>query len=149
VPVCSATNEQRRPVIIMGGPGGAIVAWEDFRSGANMDIFALEIDGSSATAAGDTPPPSNLAVTSNYPNPFSADTRFDLDLATEANVTVDVYDVGGRRVRHVELGRLSPGARMMRFDGLDDGGKPLASGMYFYRVHSNRETVTRKMVIAR
>jgi flagellar hook assembly protein FlgD len=90
-----------------------------------------------------------MALTSNYPNPFSARTVFDLDLAVDANVVADVFNVAGQRVRHIELGRLSAGSRAMSFDGLGADGRRLPSGVYFYRVTANGASVTRKMVIAR
>jgi flagellar hook assembly protein FlgD len=116
-----------------------------------MDIFALQVgpDGTIPTGVGSTPRASAVVLTPNYPNPFSARTTFDLDLSVDANVVVDVYDVAGRRVRHVELGRLSVGSRAMSFDGAGDDGRRLPSGVYFYRVSANGSTVTQKMVIAR
>jgi FlgD Ig-like domain len=151
VAVCSADNEQRRPAILSDGAGGAIVAWEDFRNGSNMDIFAMQIDpdGTIPTGVGDTPSASAVALRSNFPNPFSTGTTFDLDLSVDADVVVDVYDVAGRRVRHEELGRLSAGSRAMPFDGAADDGRHLPSGVYFYRVSANGAMVTQKMVIAR
>jgi hypothetical protein len=151
VAVSMAVNEQRRPAILADGSGGAIVAWEDFRNGSNTDIFAMQIgpDGTIPTGVGDTPSASAVALRSNYPNPFSTETTFDLDLSVDADVVVDVYDAAGRRVRHVELGRLSAGSRAMRFDGAGEDGRPLPSGVYFYRVNANGATATRKMVIAR
>jgi hypothetical protein len=151
VVVSAADNEQRRPTILSDGGSGAIVAWEDFRNGSNMDIFALQVgpDGTIPTGVGSTPRASAVVLTPNYPNPFSARTTFDLDLSVDANVVVDVYDVAGRRVRHVELGRLSVGSRAMSFDGAGDDGRRLPSGVYFYRVSANGSTVTQKMVIAR
>jgi hypothetical protein len=149
--VCDADHEQRRPAMLLDGGGGAIVAWEDFRNGSHMDIFAMQIrpDGTIPTGVGDAPSASAVALRSNYPNPFSTETTFDLDLSVDADVAVDVYDVAGQRVRHVELGRLSAGSRPMRFNGADDDGRHLPSGVYFYRVSANGATVTRKMVIAR
>ena len=151
VSVCSAENEQHHPVILADGPGGAIISWEDFRNGSNTDIFALQIgpDGTTPTGVGDTPRASAVSLRSNYPNPFSTGTTFDLDLAVDANVVVDVYDVAGRRVRHAALGRLGAGSRRMAFDGAGDDGRHLPSGIYFYRVRANGVTVTQKMVIAR
>jgi hypothetical protein len=151
VAVCTAANEQRRPAILSDDDSGAIVAWEDFRNGSNMDIFALQVnpDGTIPTGVGDTPRASAVALTSNYPNPFSTQTTFYLDLSVDADVMVDVYDVVGRRVRHVELGRMSAGSKAMPFDGAGDDGRHLPSGIYFYRVNANGAMVTQKMVIAR
>ena len=149
--VCAADNEQRRGAILSDGGSGAIVAWEDFRNGSNMDIFAQQVtaDGTIPTGIGNTPRTSAIGLTSNYPNPFSSRTTFDLSLSVDAAVVVDVFDVAGRHVRHAELGRLSAGSRAVPFDGAGDDGRHLASGIYFYRVSANGATVTQKMVIAR
>ena len=152
VAVSAAVNEQRRPVMLPDGSGGAIVAWEDFRNGSNMDIFAMQVDadgGVLVTGIGNTPPASVVTLRSNYPNPFSTATTFEIDLSADADVTVDVYDVAGRRVRHMDVGRLSAGARGLPFNGAGNDGRPLPSGVYFYRVSANGATVTQKMVIAR
>ncbi len=127
VAVCTADNEQRRPAMLADGVGGGIVAWEDFRNGSNMDIFAMQIepDGTIPTGVGDSPSLSIVALTSIYPNPFSSEARFDLDLSADADVVADVFDVAGRRVRHVDLGRLSAGSRAIFFDGVGDNGRQL------------------------
>jgi hypothetical protein len=148
--VCMADNEQHRPAIISDGGTGAIVSWEDFRNGTNTDIFAMQITAEGATTGvGDTPHAGGIALISNYPNPFSGRTTFDINLVADANVSVDVFDVAGRRVRHVDIGRMSAGARTLSFDGFGEDGRILASGVYFYRVTANGAAVTRKMVIAR
>lgn len=152
VAVSTAVNEQRRPAMLADGSGGTIVAWEDFRNGSNMDIFAMHVgpDGSTTvTGVGDTPPASGVVLRSNFPNPFSIATTFDLDLSVDTDVVVDVYDVAGRRIRHEDLGRVSAGSRTLRFEGVAADGQPLPSGVYFYRVSANGATVSRKMVIAR
>ena len=149
--VCGAVNEQHRAAILSDGAGGAIVSWEDFRNGSNTDIFAMHVnpDGTIPTGIGDTPGMSTLALTSGYPNPFSSEARFTLDLSADANVVAEVFDVAGRRVKHVDLGRMSAGSRAITFNGLGDNGRPLPSGVYFYRVSANGATAVRKMVIAR
>ena len=73
----------------------------------------------------------------------------DLDLPADANVSVEVYDVAGREVRSIEAIPVSAGTRHMTFDGRDDEGRLLPSGVYFYRVTANNSTSTRKMVIER
>jgi hypothetical protein len=94
-------------------------------------------------------PASGLALTPNHPNPFSATTTIDLDLRVDADVAVDIFDVGGRLVRRLGLGRVGAGPRRVDFDGLDADGRELPSGVYFYRVHANGMLGARKMVIAR
>lgn len=69
-------------------------------------------------------------------------------VGAEAIVNIDVFDVTGRLVR-ATTSRESAGAQRFGFDGRDHAGRMLPSGVYFYRVKANGETITRKMVIAR
>ena len=64
-------------------------------------------------------------------------------------MSVEIYDVAGRRVNRFELKGAGAGWKSVPFDGRDANGAPLASGVYFYRVTAAGRTVTNKMVIAR
>ena len=147
--LCTATNAQSSPSVASDGFGGAIVAWHDLRSGTNTDIYANRITqgGVTPTAVGDTPALSSLRVSDAYPNPFASVTVLDVTLDDKADVGVDIFDVSGRRVRVLELGRREAGAMRIAFDGRDARGQRLPSGVYFARVHAAGETATRKLVI--
>ena len=143
------------PAIAADGSGGAIVAWQDLRNGNENndddDIYAQHVpgDGLVPTAVRPMTPAARLSVSSGYPNPSSAATWFDVTLRSESTVSVEVFDVAGRRVRTIAVGRMHAGPARLTFDGLDDRAHMLPSGVYFYRVHAGTETVTKKMVIAR
>jgi FlgD Ig-like domain len=151
VALCTATNGQFSPTVASDGFGGAIVAWQDFRSGTTYDIYANRITQSGAipTAVGGTPPAPSFLIGGAYPNPFSTGTAFDVSLPRTADVRMEIFDVGGRRVRGLDLGRVEAGATRISFDGRDDGLRPLPSGVYFVRVHVGNEIATRKLVIQR
>jgi FlgD Ig-like domain len=146
----TAAGQQSFSAIAADASGGAIIAWGDYRSGIG-DIYAQRIGSSGLVPTGvhDTPRASAMVLSANYPNPFSGETAMTLDLPADAAVNVDVFDVAGHRVRHLDLGHESAGSNAIAFDGRDDGGRPLRSGVYFYRVRAGNETVTRKMVIDR
>jgi hypothetical protein len=145
--LCTATNHQNYPTIAASGVGGAIVTWQDWRSGALSDIYAQRVEV--PTSAGKVPPATALTVAQNYPNPFTGATEFRVELSTDSDLSIEVYDVVGRRVRKLSLGQQGTGSKTIPFDGRDDAGTPLSSGVYFYRVTANGTTVTNKMVIAR
>jgi len=151
VALCTAANGQFSPTVASDGFGGAIVAWQDLRNGSTYDIYANRITQSGAipTAVGGTPPAPSFLIGDAYPNPFSAGTAFDVSLPRTADVRMEIFDVGGRRVRGLDLGRVEAGATRIAFDGRDDGSRPLTSGVYFVRVHAGNETATRKLVIQR
>ncbi len=151
VALSTAAFNQRPNAIISDGAGGAVVAWQDHRNGADYDVYALRVnpDGALPTGVHDTPSASTIALSANYPNPFSGATTIDLTLRDAEPVRVEVFDVAGRRVRAIVVGRLQAGESRLVFDGMDDAAHALPSGVYFYRVHAGSETVTRKMVIDR
>jgi hypothetical protein len=83
------------------------------------------------------------------PNPFHAGTviRFSLDRASEA--TVRVYDTAGRAVRTLSEGALPAGAQSLTWDGRDDGGRPVSSGVYWYKVSTADHSARGKVVVIR
>jgi len=133
-----------------GAPTGTlhyIVTSRDVHENESLpsnEAFVSDIIG-----IGDRPPAlTSLQVDANIPNPFSASTELRIGLPAPATVTVDVFDVAGRRVSTREA-ELSAGWQSLRFDGRDTSGRLLPSGVYFYRVNAAGETLTRKLVIHR
>lgn len=149
-PLCGASQSQFGSKLVADGSGGAIVTWHDLRNG-NYDIYAQRIgfNGTIPTSVGNTPRPLGVTLSDNFPNPFSVATEFHLTLDAEAMVQVDVYDVAGRLVRRLGRSTLVAGPHRLTFDGRDDQGRPLSSGVYFYSVRADGVTQTRKLIIGR
>ncbi len=91
--------------------------------------------------------PHSFAVLQNYPNPFNAGTTIEYEVDTPGPVTTTVFDVLGRSVRTLVHQRVPAGRTSIHFDGNTDNGAPLPSGVYFYRVNTNKKSQTRKMVL--
>jgi len=71
----------------------------------------------------------------NYPNPFSGGTTFVYNLRDEADeVVIRVYTISGRLIKEIDLGSRSYGKREYYWDGNDDGGEEIASGVYLYKI---------------
>jgi hypothetical protein len=116
---------------------------------ANQSAPSNEASVSATTTVGDTPALiTKLTVLQNSPNPFAGQTEFQVGLPAPSEVSVNIYDVAGRRVSSSVV-RGTAGWQRIPFAGRDASGKTLASGVYFYRVTASGSTVTRKMVIAR
>ena len=115
----------------------------------NQSAPSNEASVGSATDAGNLPPVTTLTVLQNHPNPFTEATELRVGLPVKADITVELFDVVGRRVRRELLPQQPKGWNSVRLDARDDRGAALPSGVYFYRVHAGQETVARKMVIAR
>ena len=73
-------------------------------------------------------------LAANLPNPFRETTRFSFSVARISPLLLVIYDVGGRRVRTLVSGTFPAGRHQATWDGLDDEGSALASGVYFARL---------------
>jgi hypothetical protein len=70
----------------------------------------------------------------NAPNPFNPTTDIHFNLPVAGNVTIEIHDLVGRRVRSLAAGSLTAGPQIVNWSGTDRQGKPVASGVYFYRL---------------
>jgi hypothetical protein len=93
--------------------------------------------------------PTSYALGQNHPNPFNPTTLIPYALPERARVTLEVYDTAGRRVRVIDDGDQEPGYRTLEWDGTNDAGVAVASGVYFYRLRAGSFSATRKMVLVR
>ncbi|MBD3367765.1 MAG: M6 family metalloprotease domain-containing protein [Candidatus Eisenbacteria bacterium] len=101
------------------------------------------------TGIDDEPLPGDrLALRQNAPNPFNPTTRIAFSVPSDADrVQLRVYNVRGQVVRTLVDGVLEPGPHSVVWDGRSDDGIPLASGIYFSRIETGQESVTRKMAL--
>ena len=84
-----------------------------------------------------------------YPNPFNPSTTITFTLAERTNAKLAIYGAGGALVRTLIDGNLEGGAQRVQWNGLNDSGAPVASGVYFYRISADRETSTKKLLLLR
>ena len=96
--------------------------------------------------------PSQTAVLANYPNPFNPETWIPYQLAEPADVRMRIYDMRGVVVRELKLGHQPAGeyrekSRAAYWDGRNQVGEPVASGLYFYTLTAGEFTGTGKMLI--
>ena len=96
--------------------------------------------------------PEKTMLLSNYPNPFNPETWIPYQLAEYADVTLHIYSTNGQIVRTLALGKQSPGIYQNRssaayWDGNNEYGEPVASGVYNYTLIAGNFTATRRMVI--
>jgi hypothetical protein len=132
---------------------GTIVAWGDNGYGQcnvpapNADFIAVaggyrhslglkrsSVAGIEDHGSGDVPGASSLAIRSVFPNPFSPSMEISFEILVSSSVTLEIYDVSGRRTGAVALGSFGPGVHRVRWDGRDARGCELASGVYFLRL---------------
>ncbi len=95
--------------------------------------------------ADDTPAPSQLL--GNYPNPFNPSTTIVFELARAGRATLAIFDVSGRRLRVLLDGRQEAGRREVFWDGRNDGGRAMASGVYFARLGTEHGDQARRLML--
>ncbi|HMB69392.1 MAG TPA: FlgD immunoglobulin-like domain containing protein, partial [bacterium] len=110
-----------------GGQGGDTLA----RSGVGADV------------------PSEFALYASRPNPVRGTAEIRFDLPAAASVSLEIYDVTGRRVRVVERGSRAAGRHAAVWDARDDSGTRVAAGIYFYRLNAGEQQDIRKIVVLR
>ena len=96
--------------------------------------------------------PAHTALLANYPNPFNPETWIPYNLSVSANVSISIYAVDGRWVRTLDLGHQPAGvyqnkSRAAYWDGRNNVGERVASGIYFYTLTAGDFAATRKMLI--
>lgn len=93
--------------------------------------------------------PAAFELRANYPNPFNPATTIEFVLAAPTTVQLSVYNVNGQLVRRLSRGVLDAGLHRVSWDGTDNRGHEVASGVYFYRLRTDIQTMTRKMLLLR
>jgi hypothetical protein len=91
--------------------------------------------------------PANFAVFQNTPNPFNPVTRIRYALPEPSEVEIRVFNVAGELVRVLSEGPEEPGFKSVVWDGTDDAGRSVASGVYFYSVSAGEHSDKRMMVL--
>ena len=91
--------------------------------------------------------PKQFALHNNYPNPFNPTTQIAVDLPEAAATEITVWNIIGQKVATLYSGDLSAGHHIVNFDGRDQNGKHLTSGMYFYRVTAGKYNAIKKMTL--
>ncbi len=97
-------------------------------------------------------PPKKAVLLPNYPNPFNPETWIPYQLAEPSEITISIYTAHGQLVRELDLGHQSVGiyqskSRAAHWDGKNEFGERVASGLYFYTLKAGDFSATRKMLI--
>jgi hypothetical protein len=119
--------------------------FDNFCAGSGGSI-AEQIDPLAETNLKATPLPQAFGLGQNYPNPFNPTTNIAFSLSEEAKIDLMVFNLLGQRVRTLVNEVRPAGHYTVTFDGRDNGGVTLPSGIYFYRLSNGREVVTKRMM---
>ena len=128
-------------------PDGTLLLWPTASArAAAAPRFATDVNGNGVVNIRET------SLLPNYPNPFNPETWIPYQLAEPAEITVSIYSVNGTLVRKLDLGHQTIGiyrgrSRAAYWDGKNEFGERVASGVYFYTLTAGNFSATRKMMI--
>jgi hypothetical protein len=118
-----------------------------------VDITELKLNGGNLKVKVENLP-KTFALLQNYPNPFNPETWIPYQLSEPANVSISIYSLNGQMVRRLELGSVMPGhytdkSRSAYWDGRNEFGEAVSSGVYFYQLQAGRDASVKKMIIVK
>jgi hypothetical protein len=162
-----STNPNDFTVISGSNPVEAPITWTDYVYSlddyANQsirlaiqcvsnDAFVFMLDNVEIVSAGGTDNNNNsvpLLSTSlsNYPNPFNPQTTINYSIRKAGKVSLDVYNLAGQKVKTLVNDRKTAGSHNVVWNGKDDAGNNVSSGVYFYRITNGKESKTNKMIL--
>ena len=93
--------------------------------------------------------PDSPQLAQNAPNPFNSQTVLAYFLHAPGPARVEVFTLTGQRVALLHQGPQQEGYHRLRWNGRDDAGRPVSSGMYLYRLVTNEVVLTRKLILLR
>jgi len=111
-----------------------------------VEIIAVMKDEEGLDAEGSIIP-KNFVLSQNLPNPFNPETQISYDLPSACQVKLCIYNLLGQKARTLLDEYQSAGHKIVNWDGKDDRGNGLASGVYFYRIQAGDFTDAKKMIM--
>jgi hypothetical protein len=144
--------------VVTLGPGESIVvdssasvgwAFTDTDNSEFPPVFrgSITFTEPSAVSIGDGILPLKFALEQNYPNPFNPATTIQFDSPDRTHVNLTVYNVLGQKVTTLIDEELGPDSYEQVWDGTNEGGSHVASGIYFYRLSAGDKLETKKMML--
>ena len=121
-------------------------SYETVVNPADQDQVDVNLYPSTATEAND-PVPLNSGLLGNHPNPFNPETKIEFFLSGYDLADLAIYNVKGQKVRTLVNEELTPGLHSVIWNGKDENGNDLTSGVYLYKLSSGGTESTRKMIL--
>ena len=112
-------------------------------------LFMIEHDGTLETDYNNYTIPNHVSISQNFPNPFNPETQFSYTLNESGTISLRIYDIMGKLIYTVYDGFQRSGNHNVLWTGLDQNKRPVSSGVYFYRLVTQSNTISKKMVLAK
>ena len=105
-----------------------------------MASGTMAVDGSQIT-------PSKFELAQNFPNPFNPTTDITFSIDRAADVDLSIYNMLGQKVRTLTSGSKVAGTHVLRWDGRDEAGSNVSTGIYLYTLTDGNSSITKKMAL--
>lgn len=151
--LCDVAKFQYEPIATTVGTA-AYVMWADGRSSGKTEILGLYMHkvGNEDVAICDPgiTSPAAFRLIQNYPNPFNPTTTISFEIQeSRPDYNLSVYNNRGQLVKSLHRGELTRGNHSLVWDGKDDNGNNVSSGVYYYKLSSRADNQIRKMVLVK
>jgi len=93
--------------------------------------------------------PTRYELSQNYPNPFNPETSISYDVPKTSFITIEVFNLLGQKLRTLVNEKKNPGTYQILWNGLDDQGQAVSSGVYLYKMQAGDFAAMKKMVLVR
>lgn len=143
-PVDAKERARNDSVFVYQGNRNPFIDHPEWVAGV-FDPTATAIDAGEPVAA----PASRNRISAAYPNPFNPTTSVYFSVVEGGDLEIAMYSVTGKEVRVLRSGRVDPGDYRVSWDGRDETGDPVSSGVYFCRLRSDAGTDIRKLVLVK
>lgn len=117
------------------------------RESRNTLNFAWNVIVEDVSSTNEEVLPIVTAIYQNVPNPFNPETTIRFDLSNSVDVKLDIYNVKGQKIKTLVNTTLEPGVHTYIWQGEEDNGSPVASGVYFYKLKAGEFEQVRKMMV--
>ena len=124
---------------------GAMDVWDETPSSNGPFQFTLDL--SATLGIDESTLPDVFALHNNYPNPFNPVTNITYDIPEVANVSLEIYNVMGQKVRTLASGSHEPGRYRILWNATNDFGEGLSSGMYIYKIQAGDFVSVKKLIL--
>jgi len=113
-------------------------------------VAKIGIRNTNGTAVETAAAPVDFAIKGNYPNPFNPTTTIEFSLNKAEKTSLTIYNVAGQRVRELILNaNMAPGVHSILWNGKDDSGKAVSSGVYFARLNAGAASAVKSMMMVK
>jgi len=144
--ICAGAEDQ------IGDPAEDTPGWDKYYGWGRINAcnslrLAMGQDPTGILETAESIVPAEFSLHQNYPNPFNTSTVIALQTASPGAVRLEIFNILGQEVLVREFEVQSPGLHRITWNGFDHAGKPVPSGLYFYRLVAGGHSATKKMVL--